>query len=314
MKHLPKASIISIKNPLLPAAKLGHLDFYEDQNELTQDFHQIASWLSQKESPHTRRAYKFEVQEFLKFVRKPLKAVETVDLAAYLLTKEDKKAPTRRRAKDSLSSLFTFLVQSRYREWSPAVGLAKIKVKNDISRRVVEKDLVRNAIEQEPSQRNKTLIDLVFTGGLRRSEAAELQFSDFALVTIDKKECVRMTVNGKRGKIRHVYLPSRFWEKIQSLKTRGSSSPYLFHSSWGPRLTTEQINKIIKAALIKAGGSSEASAHWLRHGHGYEARKAGADLRVLQKTLGHSSLNTTEIYTFVDAGESSSFAVDEEFL
>jgi len=282
---------------------------YEDQDELFDDFKHIAAWLASKQSLHTRRAYRYEIEQFLILVRKPLKKVEPTDLAAYLLTRDRMSVASKRRAKDSLSSFFNYLVKSRYISFSPADSLTQIKVPSKIERRVLSQELIVSAIKYEPSKRNQTLLELIYISGIRREEASKLRFSDFKRL----KRSVMLVVTGKGSKTRVVNLPLRFWELVQALRPNGlqTDNMAIFRSSWRSQgLTDKQIYRIIKSALVRVGAPLDAATHWLRHSHATHALQKGANIRKVQTTLGHESLTTTQLYLHMDEGESSAMDLD----
>ena len=286
---------------LLTGVESKLLSIYSTPDEAVSDFTQIAAWLSQKKSKHTKRAYSSDVSSFLEFVRLPLKKIRSEHIAAFLNLNSDKSPATRNRKRNSIGSLFTFLTKTRYLDFSPAVAIETFEVPDETAKRSLPHDQIMKAVEFESNLRNKILIELLYVSGIRREECSNLKFSSFKL----HEKSVQMIVVGKGGKARSIHLPLRIWEKVQSLRKSKLDGPVFSSRKKGAALAPETINEIVKLALIRVGAPKEVSAHWLRHSHGTNARKRNLDLRKIQATLGHASIRTTEKYTHVDSDESS---------
>lgn len=155
--------------------------------------------------------------------------------------------------------------------------------------------------------RDKAILDLFFSTGLRVSELAALKITD---INLEKSE---FSVIGKGGKVRVVFLDS---EAKQSLKryldARTDKSDWLFisygHSNkpiTNNRLpitdpiTPRSIQRMIKKYALAAGITKDVTPHTMRHSFATDLLQNGADLRAVQSLLGHSSVTTTQIYTHV---------------
>ena len=168
----------------------------------------------------------------------------------------------------------------------------------------------RGKVVENPSLiqlRDKALLELLFSTGLRVSEAANL-----------KKEMVNLkndefTVRGKGGKLRVVFLSdsARTWLAAY-FKKREDLSPYIFVShdrakkgrekneqrTTGP-LTPRSIERLVQKYAIAAGIVKKVTPHTMRHTYATDLLQNGADIRSVQAMLGHSSITTTQIYTHV---------------
>lgn len=150
--------------------------------------------------------------------------------------------------------------------------------------------------------RDKALLELLYATGARVSEAVDLNVDD----VIDQ-EVVRLT--GKGSKQRIVPLGSFARSAIDAylvrarpiLSTRGKATPALFLGMRGARLSRQNAWLIIRAAAERAHLDVEVSPHTLRHSFATHLLAGGADVRVVQELLGHSSVATTQIYTLVTA-------------
>lgn len=150
--------------------------------------------------------------------------------------------------------------------------------------------------------RDKALLELMYATGARVSEAVGLNVDDVIDV-----EVVRLT--GKGSKQRLVPLGSYAREAVSAylvrarpvLSARGRSTPALFLGMRGARLSRQNVWLIIRAAAERAKLDVEISPHTLRHSFATHLLAGGADIRVVQELLGHSSVATTQIYTLVTA-------------
>ncbi|WP_431246902.1 site-specific tyrosine recombinase XerD [Leifsonia xyli] len=150
--------------------------------------------------------------------------------------------------------------------------------------------------------RDKALLELMYATGARVSEAVGLNVDD----VIDT-DVVRLT--GKGSKQRIVPLGSYAQEAVSAylvrarpvLSAKGRATPALFLGVRGARLSRQNVWLIIRAAAERAKLDVELSPHTLRHSFATHLLAGGADVRVVQELLGHSSVATTQIYTLVTA-------------
>jgi integrase/recombinase XerD len=173
--------------------------------------------------------------------------------------------------------------------------------------------LLAAAAGEEPWQlRDVAMIEIAYSCGLRVSELVKLQHSSISF----KTSIVRLT--GKGGKQRIVPFGKRAEDALKRYLKQGRSQisgkdkqglnrtlpaaagDYIFLSRRGTPITRDAFTKILKDYVLKAGLPQTVSPHTLRHSFATHLLEGGADLRVVQELLGHSSINTTEIYTHVD--------------
>lgn len=148
-------------------------------------------------------------------------------------------------------------------------------------------------------KRDKAIIEMLFSTGLRVSELANLKKEQ---VNLKKDE---FTVRGKGDKPRVVFLSNqaKFWVK-QYLEARQDVSPFLFvshdraHESVGA-LTPRSVERLVKKYSKYAGITKKVTPHTMRHSYATDLLMNGADIRSVQAMLGHSSITTTQIYTHI---------------
>lgn len=158
--------------------------------------------------------------------------------------------------------------------------------------------------ETETGLRDRTILELLFSGGLRVSELSSL---DIAHVSTKRRE---FTVRGKGQKDRPIFMSesAALWIS-RYLERRTDSSPALFIRYGGAkeqdtsgdylRLTPRSIQRIIARYAKLAGITKKVSPHTLRHSFATDLLMNGADIRSVQTMLGHSDISTTQIYTHV---------------
>lgn len=169
-----------------------------------------------------------------------------------------------------------------------------------------EIDLMENSFDMSKpeSQRNKAIIETLFSCGLRVSELVNLKWSDIYA----EEEFIR--VRGKGSKERLVPISRRALEEINkwnldrnTLKIKPGEQDFVFLNRRGAHLTRTMILIMIKRAAADAGIKKTVSPHTLRHSFATALLKGGADLRAIQEMLGHESIGTTEIYTHLETSD-----------
>lgn len=145
--------------------------------------------------------------------------------------------------------------------------------------------------------RDKLILSLLYSSGLRVSELVSLNVNDIDL----KERTIR--IRGKGNKDRIVLFDQKTKKLIKDyLRERTQESEYLFLNRFGKPLTPRYIQIAIKNYAIKAGIKKKVTPHILRHSFATHLLKNGVDIRAIQQLLGHSNLSTTQIYTSVDMG------------
>lgn len=166
-----------------------------------------------------------------------------------------------------------------------------------------EIDQIQKSIDlsKPEGQRNKTIIEVLFSCGLRVSELVNLKLSNLYL----EEGFVR--VMGKGSKERLVPISSKAISELQYwfvdrnlMKIQQGEEDYVFLNRRGKHLTRTMILIMLKRQAVAAGITKTISPHTLRHSFATELLKGGADLRAIQAMLGHESIGTTELYMHID--------------
>lgn len=145
----------------------------------------------------------------------------------------------------------------------------------------------------EKALRDKAILELFFSTGLRVSELCGLDVDSFDL------KADEFSVRGKGEKVRLVFLsPAAKIALKNYLAKRGNiDEAALFVNAQGKRLTPRSVERLIKFYAAKAGISKKVTPHVIRHSFATDLLKNGADLRAVQMLLGHANIATTQVYT-----------------
>lgn len=250
----------------------------------------------------TIESYKREARLFLQSLDKEIEDVDASDIEAYISKRGNGLCPrTVSRIQTSLASFFRYIQDEDIRPDNPDLLVMKTKVSRPMIKAMdyddVDKLLDSIKGEDPLSIRDRTLFELIYSCGLRISEAASLKLSD-----LDLRQA-SLRVIGKGDKERRVPIGQVAMERLDQyllysrplLKPKCSS---LFIGRRGNKLTRAEIWK--RFSQIREACGVNAKVHTLRHSYATHMLRGGADLRVVQELLGHSDLRTTQIYTHVD--------------
>lgn len=206
----------------------------------------------------------------------------------------------------AIRSLFTFLgkdqgIANVAKEFAPP-KIPK-RLPKALSIDDVEALIASNG-DDVPGIRNRALIETLYATGARVSEIIQLDLAD---ISKSDSETVTVKVQGKGGKERLVPLGKFAQQALDQYLTRSrpalvrkSAENALFlNEKRGTRLTRQSAWQIVMTAASLAGIESHVSPHALRHSFATHLLDGGADIRVVQELLGHSSVTTTQIYTLI---------------
>lgn len=192
---------------------------------------------------------------------------------------------------------------------SSKIKLAKQKAEETISFLEVsdiEAMLKIPDITTDKGLRDRTIMELFFSSGMRISELTALNQDQLSMLQDNKKDrTYELSIVGKGSHIRTIFISPRAAEWLrQYLKARHDVEKPLFtnlrkSSGSSNRLTPRSIQKMIQRCAMLAGVSKKVTPHTLRHTYATDLLEHGADLRSVQELLGHKNVATTQIYTHV---------------
>lgn len=200
---------------------------------------------------------------------------------------------------------YRFLVIDGYLEVDPTELLESPKQPDHLPEvlSTAEVDLLEQAIDLSKweGHRNRAIIEVLFSCGLRVSELTNLKLSNLYI----EEQYIR--VMGKGSKERLVPISPRALDELNYwfadrnvMKIKPGEEDYVFLNRRGQHLTRTMILIMIKRYAVEAGIKKTISPHTLRHSFATSLLEGGADLRAIQAMLGHESIGTTEIYTHID--------------
>lgn len=260
-------------------------------------------------SQHTLRAYASDIAHFTDYLERAGLSVENVDARfirrylAYLSTTGHASATLSRKLA-ALKSYFRWLKKTGLRTDNPAAVIStpgkSLKLPDYWSETAIASLLDRFEPETVQDYRDILLFELLYTCGLRISEALSLTTSDIDTASLT------IRVYGKGGKERQLLLTrslaQRMLHYLEQVRPRLnlSGGNYIFVSRGNPRMSDTTARKRLRRLLLKAGIAQKGTPHTFRHSLATHLLQRGVDIRIVQEILGHSSLNATQIYTHVD--------------
>ncbi len=160
---------------------------------------------------------------------------------------------------------------------------------------VLSKEEVKLILNAHSNLKHKTMLSLIYSCGLRRSELLNLKPAD-----IDSKRGVVIIRQSKGKKDRITPLSQKILELLREYYSLYRPRIWLFEGqNAGEKYSEYSLQSVLKQALQKVGNTKLVTLHWLRHSFATHLLESGTDLRYIQELLGHNSSKTTEIYTHV---------------
>ena len=265
--------------------------------------------LQRSMSPNTIEAYRRDVEKLITYLNgegKTLTQVELSDLQAFAAGLHDIGIGPRSQCRilSGVRSLYRFMVQDGYLDQDPTELLESPVLGEHLPEFLTpqEVDQLEDSIDLSVPEghRNRAIIEVLFSCGLRVSELVSLRWSQ---LYADEKY---LRIVGKGSKERLVPISDRALHEIdnylpwrQQLKIKPGEEDYVFLNRRGAHLTRTMILIMLKRQALEAGITKTISPHTLRHSFATALLEGGADLRVIQALLGHESIGTTEIYTHI---------------
>ncbi len=266
--------------------------------------------LEKNYSPNTIEAYLNDLRHLLAFLKEnglPPADVQLEDLERFAATLRDSGiGPTSQaRILSGVRSFYRYLLLDGFIDADPTELLESPRLGEHLPEvlSTPEVDALEASIDlsKPEGQRNKAIIEVLFSCGLRVSELVNLKFSDLYI----DEQYVR--VLGKGSKERLVPISPKAVKELKLwfidrnlLRIKPGEEDYVFLNRRGHHLTRTMILIMIKRQAQAAGIRKTISPHTLRHSFATALLQGGADLRAIQAMLGHEDIGTTEIYTHID--------------
>lgn len=242
-------------------------------------------------SDRTVQTYLYQNQQFLKFINKNPEQIQEIDIKEYLghLLSDKKDAHSSvALAKAALKFYYDEILKKNI------VTLKTPKLARKLPE-VLTKEETRHLLDAITHTKSRIIVKLLYSSGIRLSECLHLKIENVELG--NKIGWVR---SGKGAKDRMFILSEDVSAEIlHYLNAINRRSGYLFQGSANKPLSPRNVQKIVKKAAQRAGIQKQITPHKLRHSFATHLLEAGTDIRIIQELLGHSNLQTTQIYTKV---------------
>ena len=263
-------------------------------------------------SKHTVQNYTLDVQKLIRYLERHKMTLGPLQITSlqiqefiYEIAKE-MNPRTQSRLISGLRSFFDYLIFENYLKSNPLerIEAPKIGRKLPDTLSVGEIDLIVRAIDLSESngERNRAIIETLYSCGLRVSELTALKISDLFF----EEGFIKVTGKGDKqrfvpiGPLTQKYI-NLYKDQVRiSMKIEAAFNDTLFLNRRGKQLSRAMIFTIVKTLGKKAEIQKKISPHTFRHSFATHLLENGADLRAIQMMLGHESITTTEIYMHVD--------------
>ena len=281
--------------------------------------------LEKNASPHTCRCYRRDLEGFEDFLKGSgmylsasggveIERADRMAIRKYMsfLHRKNKKSSIARKI-STLRSFFKYLTREQVIASNPAKSVSTPKVEKTLPtaltvdeafRLMDSPETIPEKLSEGSSKRNRlrdrAILELLYSSGLRVSELVGLNLNQV------NSELGIVRVMGKGRKERIVPVGTKALEALKAyVEERGAprGEEPIFTNSFGGRLTTRSVGRLVKKYTRHSGIFRKVSPHSLRHTFATHLLDAGADIREIQEMLGHSSLSTTQRYTHVSMGK-----------
>ncbi len=258
-----------------------------------------------KLSKNTILSYQDNLKTFWEYIapKDPLKVTKE-DIEKFLKFEQEKKVTTKAHYFTVLQNFYLFCLEEGYTKINPCetIHMPKLpdKLPNYLTYEEVDR-LLDMPLKTDYDYRTKAMLELLYATGMRVSELLSLRFSNIDL----ENTIVRVEGKGSKERIipfndtskKYLELYLNFYRP--KLIKPGKNYEELFLNNRGTPMTRQGLFKLLKQLCKELGIKKNVSPHILRHSFATHLLNAGADLRVIQEFLGHSSISTTQIYTHV---------------
>jgi site-specific recombinase XerD len=238
-------------------------------------------------SATTMHQYTLILHRYQKFLGKPVENAirpEIVRYLNYLMFERKLSRTTVANILSVIRSFYSFIVQSEYMASDPTKGISSIKIDKKAPVYLTQSEM-RDLIDSAVEPRNNLIVKMLYATGVRISELVNIKKSD---IDFDRDT---IKVFGKGAKERIVLIPDGLSSALRTYCEQLDDNSKLFD------LTTRTVQRDIKILAVRAGINKHVTPHKLRHSFATHMLQNGGSVVAIQKLLGHTSLNTTQIYT-----------------
>lgn len=268
--------------------------------------------LERNRSDNTINSYKRDIEKFLKYTA-ACGISDINEISSNLISeffdaqnKEGIHTATAARYLSSIKGFLKYLFEQHYIENNPIDKLTSTKISRKLpvvlSFNEVEKILDAPDTSVPLGLRDKALLELLYSSGLRVTELTNIKLNDLFF----NDEVIRVLGKGSKQRIVPVGQSAINWITEYLVKSRPllmkkiKSQNFVFLSNRSTKLSRMSVWKIVNRYTKEAGIKKEVHPHTFRHSFATHLLEGGADLRAVQEMLGHADISTTQIYTHID--------------
>ena len=258
-------------------------------------------------SVHTVKAYERDLYQFLDYLTKnyeevDLPSVDTAIIRSYIIEMKEAGVENRsiNRKISTLRSFYKYNLREKRIDSTPMTGIKSLKQPKELAKFVPEQDIERLTFVDATTfeaKRDELIFEILYQTGIRQSELRMLKDVD-----VDGN-ALTLKVRGKRNKERIIPIGKELYVMIEEYKGLREEQNFindntaLIVDDKGRDASPKFIYKVVHNILMDITTIEQKSPHVLRHSFATHLLNRGADIRAIQKLLGHSSLNSTQIYT-----------------
>jgi integrase/recombinase XerD len=276
----------------LPSKSIGQLT-----TEVLAKVEQYKRWMrSRRYSDSTVKTYTEALLSFLKFYwSKPVADISNEDIIRFnneFILENKLSSSYQNQIVNAIKLFFSKIENSKIN-----VELVHRPKREKLLPNVLSKEEVKMILEAPQNIKHRTMLALIYSCGLRRSELLNLKPAD-----IDSKRNLIIVRAAKGKKDRIVPLSDKILLMLRDYYKTCKPKTWLFEGQFeNEQYSEKSLENVLKQAVAKTKITKPVTLHWLRHSYATHLLEAGTDLRYIQEILGHKSSKTTEIYTHVSA-------------
>ncbi|MDX1957150.1 MAG: site-specific tyrosine recombinase XerD [Leptospiraceae bacterium] len=277
-----------------------------NQAKLVENFQEYLS-VEKGLSENSIDSYGYDLNKFKSYMEKhqiDLLEVQTKDIMKFLGEEKSRKISSKTLAREvvAIRQFYKYLRDEKQLDFNPTDKIGTPEVMREIPDHLTtaEIDELFNSINEENiyELRDKCIFELLYSSGLRISEACNLKVPDVDLINMS------ITVEGKGGRERLVPFGEKalkilndYFSKSRPEILKSRNCEYVFVSKKGSYINRKSVWRLLNVYILRTGIKKKVTPHTLRHSFATHLLENHADLRAVQELLGHIDISTTQIYT-----------------
>lgn len=274
----------------------------DTENNISQLISEYISYLEIEKglSKNTILAYQSDLIGFFDFIENAqIEEIKRKDFSTYTkyLAKNEINPSSITRKIASIKGFFKYISYKRIIKTNPAASIASPKLPKRLPK-VLTISEIEKLLRNNLSVMDYAIIELLYSAGVRVSELVNLNIKNIDL----KQQTIKVFGKGSKERIipinkKCIEVLKKYLKKRELIALKYNSEPFLFINENGKKITRQYVYKVIREQGEKL--NKHISPHTLRHSYATHLLENGADLRVVQELLGHSSIVTTQLYTHI---------------